>query len=167
MFYINKDKELNAELLQKMISRFNTNVLPQLKKYKNYYDGKQKILTKSYADADKPCSRTVINYTKNIADAYCGYMATPGYISYLSENDIEEIMNILRYNDYTAQDAALLLDALVYGVAAELMYIDTTGQVRFRAISPENCFGVCDDTLTGDLLYFVRMSKVMILNIIK
>lgn len=160
MFYINNNTELTAELLQKMINRYNISVLPQLEKNKNYYDGKQLILNKSYADAEKPCSRTVINYCKNIADAYAGYMATPGYISYLSENDIEVVMDILRYNDYNAADAALLLDALVYGVAAELMYIDAEGQTRFRNINPCQCFGVCDDSLTGDLLYFVRFYPV-------
>jgi len=87
-------------------------------------------------------------------------MATPGYISYLSDNDIEEVMNILKYNDYTAADASLLLDALVYGVGAELMYIDAAGQTRFRTINPTQCFGVCDDSLTGDLLYFVRYYPV-------
>ena len=139
-----------------MLNRFNVSVLPQLVKYKNYYDGKQAILNKTYADAEKPCSHTVINYMKSITDAYAGYIATPGYISYLSDNDIEEVMNILRYNDYNAADAALLLDALVYGVAAELMYIDADGQTRFRTINPQQCFAVCDDSLTGDLLYFVR-----------
>ena len=156
MFYINNNTELTAELLQKMLNRFNMSVLPQLLKNKNYYDGKQAILNKSYADADKPCSRTVINYCKNIADAYCGYMATPGYISYISDNDITDVMEILKYNDYNAADAALLLDALVYGVAAELMFIDAEGQTRFRNINPTQCFGICDDSLTGDLLYFVR-----------
>ena len=160
MFYINNNTELTAELLYKMINRFNLNVLPQLQKNKAYYDGKQAILSKTYADADKPCSRTVTNYCKNIADAYAGYMATPGYISYLSENNIEDIMNILRYNDYTAADSALLLDALIYGVGAELMYIDAVGQTRFRTINPTQCFGVCDDSLTGDLLYFVRYYPV-------
>lgn len=160
MFYLNKDTELNAALLQKMINRFNISVLPQLLKNKNYYDGKQLILNKSYADADKPCSRTVINYCKNIADAYAGYMATPGYISYLSDNDIEVVMDILKYNDYAAADASLLLDALIYGTGAELMFIDTEGQTRFRTINPTQCFGVCDDSLTGDLLYFVRFYPV-------
>ena len=103
-------------------------------KNKNYYDGKQQILNKTYADADKPCSRTVINYCKNIADAYCGYMATPGYISYISDNDITDIMEILKYNDFNAADASLLLDALIYGIGAELMYIDAAGQTRFRTI---------------------------------
>lgn len=160
MFYVNKNTNLDSLLLQKMISKFRVEVEPKLQRYKNYYDGKQAILNKAYADASKPCSRTVINYCKNIVDSYDGYLATPGYISYRSEQDIEDIMNILRYNDYAAEDADFLLDALIYGVAAELMYIDETGHTRFRLINPTTCFGVCDDSLTGDLLYFVRMYKV-------
>ena len=160
MFYINKNTELNAELLKKMISRFRIGVEPKLKKYKNYYDGIQAILNKSYTDTSKPCSKTVINYCKNIADSYCGYLASPGYISYSSEQDIEDVMDILRYNDYQAEDSDFLLDALVYGTAAELMYTDEAGKVRFRTINPLQCFAVYDDSLTGDLLYFVRMYPV-------
>ena len=160
MFYLNKTVELDANLLGKMINRFHVNEEPRLLKYKNYYDGIQKILQKSYPDASKPCSRTVINYCKNIVDSYAGYLATPGFISYKSDEDIEDIMDILRYNDYQYEDNAFLLDALIYGVAAELMYIDEQGKTRFRLINPTNCFAVCDDSLTGDLLYFVRMYKV-------
>lgn len=160
MFYVNKNTNLDSLLLQKMISKFRVEVEPKLQRYKNYYDGKQAILNKAYADASKPCSRTVINYCKNIVDSYDGYLATPGCISYRSEQDIDDIMNILRYNDYAAEDADFLLNALIYGIAAELMYIDETGHTRFRLINPTTCFGVCDDSLTGDLLYFVRMYKV-------
>lgn len=159
MFYINKDTELTKELLSKMINKFNIEVEPRLCKYKNYYDGIQKILNKRYSDTSKPCNRTVINYCKNIVDSYCGYLATPGYISYRSENNIDEIMNILRYNDYQAEDVEFLKNALTYGVACELMYIDSDSKTRFRQINPITCFGVYDDSLTSDLLYFVRMYK--------
>lgn len=159
-FYMSKEKELDIELLGKMINRFRLNVEPKLHKYKNYYDGLQNILKKSYADQSKPCNKTVINYCKNIVDSYCGYLATPGYISYSSQNDIEDIMNILRYNDYQSEDADFLLNALIYGTAAELMYIDSVGQTRFKLINPTTCFAVYDDSLAGDLLYFIRMYKV-------
>ena len=159
MFYLNKDTELDITLLNKMINRFRLNVQPRLEKYKNYYDGIQAILNKSYSDATKPCSKTVTNYCKNIVDSYCGYLASPGCISYSSNDDIEEVMNILKYNDYQAEDSDFLLNALIYGVSAELMYIDDSSQVRFRIINPTQCFGVYDDSLTGDLMYFVRMYK--------
>lgn len=160
MFYLNRNTELTVDLLHKMINRFNINVQPKLNKYKNYYDGIQAILNKSYADETKPCNKSVINYCKNIVDSYCGYLATPGFISYQSNDDIEDVMNILRYNDYQAEDSDLLLNALVYGVAAELMYLDERSQVRFRLINPTSCFGIYDDSLTGDLMYFVRMYQV-------
>lgn len=159
MFYINKNTTLNDTLLQKMINRFNTSVQPKLQKYKNYYDGLQSINHKEYTDKSKPCNKTVINYCKNIADSYCGYLASPGYISYISNNDIEDIMNILKYNDYQSEDSDFLLNAVIYGTAAELMYIDSQGKTRFRLINPLQCFGVYDDSLENDLLYFVRMYK--------
>lgn len=160
MFYINKNRELDAELLQKMLNKFFMEVKPKLKKYKDYYDGIQAILNKKYADANKASSKTVINYCKNIADSYCGYLASPGYISYSSNEDIEEVMNILRYNDYQAEDSDFLLDALVYGRAAELMYTDESSQVRFKLVNPAQCFAVYDDSLTGDLLHFVRFYPI-------
>lgn len=159
MFYLNPNVELDAALLKKMFNRFNLEVAPRLRKYKEYYDGKHEILKKSYADPSKPCNKTVINYMKNICDIYCGYLSSPGYITYSSADDIEDVMNILRYNDYQTQDGDFLLDALIYGVAAELMYIDEYAQVRFRSVNPLGCFGICDDSLTGDLLYFVRFYK--------
>ena len=160
MFYINKNTELTTELLNKMIQRFMTEDKPTLEKNKKYYDGIQAILNKSYTDESKPCNRTITNYCKNIADSYCGYLASPGYISYRSDEDIEDVMDILRYNDYQAEDSDFLLNALVYGRAAELMFTDEAGKVRFKLIDPTQCFAVCDDSLTGDLLHFVRMYKV-------
>lgn len=160
MFYLGRDRELTVDLLYKMLQRFQLTVRPRLEKYKNYYDGIQKILDKKYTDESKPCNKTVINYCKNIVDSYCGYLATPGHISYRSENDIAEIMDILRYNDFQSEDSDFLKDALVYSVAAELMYIDAEAKTRFKLINPLTCFGVYDNSLTADLLYFVRMYQV-------
>lgn len=160
MFYLNRETELSVELLQKMLNRFNLTVKPRLQRYKNYYDGKQAILNKAYADASKPCNKTVINYCKNIVDSYTGYLATPSFISYSSKNDINDIMEILRYNDYQSEDADFLMNALIYGTAAELMYIDNRGYTRFKQIDATQCFAVYDDSLSGDLLYFVRMYPV-------
>ena len=160
MYYLNKDAELSIELLQKMINRFTTDVKPKLAKNKKYYDGVQDILNKRYTDTSKPCNKVITNYCKNIADSYCGYLAAPGSISYRSEQDIEDVMEILRYNDFQAEDSEFLLNALVYGKAAELMYTDEIGKVRFRLIDPTKCFAVYDDSLKGDLLYFVRLYPV-------
>lgn len=159
MFYLNPSIELDAALLNKMFNRYILEVKPRLERYKDYYDGKHAILKKAYADPTKPCNKTVINYARQIVENYNGYISTPGYITYSSNEDIAEVMDILRYNDYQSEDSAFLRDALIYGVAAELMYLDENSQTRFRTINPLQCFGICDDTLTGDLMYFVRFYK--------
>ena len=160
MFYLDKKKELTPELLYKMINHFNLIVVPKLEKYKNYYDGIQEILKKKYSDESKPCNKTVINYCKNITDSYNGYLATPGHISYSSDSDITDIMDILRYNDFESQDSQLIHTALVHGVAHELMFIDSDAKTRFKLIDPLTCFGIYDNSLTADLLYFVRFYKM-------
>lgn len=160
MFYINREVELTPTLLQKMINRFQLNDFPRLKKYENYYNGVQAILNKAYNDPSKPCNKTVINYCKNIADSYCGYLSAPKCISYSSDNDIEEIMKVLRYNDFQEEDTRLTLDLLTYGTVAELMFIDGDGKTRFNLVSPLQCFGIFDDSLTCDLLYFVRWYRI-------
>lgn len=160
MFSVNKDKMIDIELLQKMISKFNLVEKPKLKKNKEYYEGEQNILKKSYSDVSKPCNKVVLNYCKNIADAYCGYLASPDHISYSSEEDITEIMDVLKYNDYQTQDSNFLLDALIHKVAYELMYIDEEGKVRFKLINPLQCFPIYDDSLNEDLIGFVRIYPV-------
>ena len=160
MFYLSRERELTPELLYKMINHFNLIVVPKLKKYKNYYDGIQEILKKTYSDESKPCNKTVINYCKNITDSYNGYLATPGHISYSSESDITDIMDILRYNDFESQDSQLIHTALVHGVSHELMFIDSDAKTRFKLIDPLTCFGIYDNSLTADLLYFVRFYKM-------
>lgn len=159
MFYLNKDTELTTSLLSKMLNAFQLNTYPRLKKYKDYYDGLQAIRNKSYEDASKPCNRTCTNFAKNITDSYCGYLASGGFISYTSDEDIADIMEVLNYNDYQCEDSEFLLNALIYGVAHELMYYDEDAKLRFRLINPLNSFGVFDDGLGNELQYFVRWYK--------
>lgn len=159
MFSINPATELTPDLLFKMMERFSVEVRPRLLNWKNYFEGQQAICNKSYNDASKPCNKVITNYCADIVSSYNGYIASPGYISYTSNNDISEIMDCLRYNDYQDEDSDFLNDALIYGVANELMYNDSEGRVRFRLINPLQSFGVFDDALTNDLLYFVRWYK--------
>lgn len=39
------------------------------------------------------------------------------------------------------------------------MYVDQDAKTRFKLINPTQCFGIYDDSLTNDLLYFVRIYK--------
>lgn len=159
MFTLSKNTELTKELLQKIINRFMTTELPKLQLWGNYYRGKHAILNKSYSDASKECNHIITNYCKIITDTYAGYICGKP-ISYSSNEDITDIQDTLNYNDSVAQDMSMITNALIYGVAYELQWIDKYSQVRYSQINPLNCFAIFDNTLDCELLYFVRWYKL-------
>lgn len=155
MFYISKDTELTTELLQKIMDKFTTYTQPKLKKWKDYYDGKHAILQKSYADESKVCNRIVTNYTKIITDTYSGYICGKP-VTYSSNDDITDVQEVINYNDDNAENIAFCTNALIYGVAYELQWLDKDSKTRYSQVSPLNAFAVYDNTLDNNLLYFVR-----------
>ena len=155
MFYINKDTELTADLLQKLFNKFNMNFLPQLQKYDNYYKGKHVILNKVYNDPSKPCNRIVTNYCKIIVDTYSGYICGKP-VTYTSNNNIDDVQEVINYNDDKSENISWCTNALIYGIAYELKWLDKSAQVRYSQVSPLQAFPIYDNTLDCELLYFVR-----------
>lgn len=155
MFCINRDTELTTDLLSRIISKFTLNEQPKLQKWKNYYDGKHAIVNKSYADATKECNHIVTNYCKIITDTYNGYIVGKP-VSYVSNNDIGDVQEVINYNDSDAEDTQWLNNALIYGIGYELQWIDSDAQVRYSQVNPLNAFAIYDNTLDCELLYFVR-----------
>lgn len=158
MFYIDKDTELTAALLQKMINKFNFTTLSNLQKWDNYYKGKHIILNKTYKDESKECNHIVTNYCKIIADTYSGYICGKP-VSYTSNDDIAEIQEAINYNDDNSENISWCTNALVYGVGYELQWIDKNAQVRYSQVNPLSCFAIYDNTLDCELLHFVRWYK--------
>lgn len=158
MIYLNKNTPLTTDLLHKLINHYQLNTLPQLIKWDNYYKGKHKILNKTYGDQSKACNHIVTNFCKIIADTYSGYICGKP-ISYTSADDIEDVQKCLNYNDSAAADMAFITNALTYGVAYELQWLDKYAQVRYTQISPLSAFAVFDNSLDCELLYFVRWYK--------
>lgn len=158
MFYINKETSLTPELIQKMISKYVLNDLPKLEKWKNYYNGKHIILNKSYKDTTKPCNRIVTNFAKIIVDTYGGYICGKP-VAYTSNDDIADLQEAINYNDSNSADMSFCRNALTYGVAYELQWLDVNSQVRFSQVSPINSFAVYDNSLDCEMLYFFRWYK--------
>ena len=156
MYLLEPNAELNLDYLGKCLISFQTKDLPILNRYKKYWDGKQRILQKVQQEG-KPCNRTVINYCKEIVDNYKGYICGVP-VTYDGEN-LDELIDILRYNDVDSEDSDLLEDALVYGVAYEICYIDENSKQRFRSFDPRQCVPIYDNTLENDLLYLVRFYR--------
>lgn len=152
--------EITRENLLEFLGEFRQHELPRLKKYKNYYDGNQEILLKKgqMQDKTKPCNMEVTNFCDNIVNNYQGYLAGRDIV-YSSDKDISEIQEILNYNDNRTEDAELLREALIYGRAFELMYIDEEGKQRFRKLDSRSTFAIYNNKIDQELLGVVRFYR--------
>lgn len=100
-------------------------------------------------------SRIVVNYCKDIVDNYSGYL-TGKDITYTSTEDISNIQDILNYNDVSAEDKDLLLNALIHGIAYEQCWIDEDGQQRFATLDPCEVIPVYYNDLEQKLACVIR-----------
>ena len=155
MFNINRNEELTVDKISRIIQSFELSEKIKLQKYYDYFRGKQVILNKSYADSSKPCNHIVKNYCFSIVNNYQGYIAGVP-ITYTANEDITSLIDVFNYNDIENADSALLRNALIFGVAYEICYIDEDAKQRFKVIDSRECIPVYDDTLNEDLLYMIR-----------
>ena len=107
------------------------------------------------SDTSKPCNRIVTNYCYNVVSNYQGYL-TGQDITYTSTEDISAIQDILNYNDVSATDNELLRNALIFGRAFEINYIDEDKKQRFKVLDSRECIPIYDNTLNQELLYVIR-----------
>ena len=112
-------------------------------------------MKKQATDLGKPANKVVVNYCYNIVQNYRGYL-TGIDIAYSSDKDIDQVFEVLNYNDVKQEDSNYLQDALVYGCAYEIAYIDEWGKHRFKTLDPKNVIPIHDDTLDQDLVYCIR-----------
>lgn len=158
MFLLDKEQMLTETLLGKIIQQFMLKDQVRLNKYWNYYKGNQEIMKKVATDIGKPCNKIITNYCYNIAQNYQGYIAGIP-ITYSSINDFSAIQDVLNYNDVRNEDSEYLRNALIFGRAFEINYIDEEGKQRFKVLDSRNCIPVYDTSLNNDLLYVIRFYK--------
>lgn len=155
MILIEPDMQLTPEQVGLIVMRHVSSEMPKLSKYRKYFDGEQAIMGKTYNDSTKPCNRIVTNYCDNIVNNYNGYL-TGLPVSYNSQDNIDDIQEVLKYNDAAAKDGAFLRSSLIYGKSYELHYVDEYGKPRFDLIDTREGIPVYANTITRDILYFIR-----------
>ncbi|MCI9597365.1 MAG: phage portal protein [Firmicutes bacterium] len=155
IFRMDRNTRITGPLVSKIIDNFLSLHRPRLQRYLNYYDGKQDILNKRYADETKPCNKIVTNYCFNIVQNYAGYL-TGIPISYKSQQDIDSVQDVLNYNDVHNEDDEFLKNALIHGVAYEVCYCDEEGRQRFKLFDSRECVPVHTNDLAEDLLFLIH-----------
>lgn len=158
MFRLNKNEILTLEMVSKIIQTFETTEKVKLNKYYDYFKGNQAIQNKTHADASKPCNKITKNYCNSIVNNYLGYI-TGKPITYNAVDDISNLMAVLNLNDYENADSMLLRNALIFGIAYEIHYVDENVKTKFKVLDSREIIPVYDDTLNEELLYMIRYFK--------
>lgn len=156
MYRLSTDRVLTADMVVKYIEKNRAEVARRQKLY-NYYLGKHDILNRSMSDATKPNNKVVHPYAKYITNLMTGYfMGDP--VKYKSEDEafIEVLTDLYNYNDEAAENSQLAKDASIFGEAYEMLYLDENTDIRFCKVDPTNCIPIYDNTIEGELLYFIR-----------
>lgn len=157
---------LSMEKITDFIRKFQQYELPRLERYAKYYRGDQDIMRKTVKDSTKPCNRIVTNFCYNIVTNYQGYL-TGQDITYSSPEDISAIVDVLSYNDVRTEDNELLRQALIFGKAYEVCYIDEDNKQRFKVFDARQCFAIYDNTLSQNLLAVVRFYPIDVFDLTK
>lgn len=162
--YLDKDDELTVKRLSKIIQYHRTHILPEMMLNKGYYDGTgQQIMSRVYEDETKPNNKIVKNYCKTIVENFRGYICglPITYSPVDTEKEIWPLINVLKANDYQNSDSEWLKNALIYGVAPQLCYINERQEKRFKNINPEQVIPVYSADLDEELLYVIYYYPVI------
>lgn len=159
MLRIDKDVVITPQILKRVIDG-HAGEAARLTKLERYYLSKNDILNRQMADPTKPNNKIVNPYASYITDTLTGYfMGTPVSYTSLDKTALEGLQEVFKYNDEADENTELAKTASIYGVAYELLYVDENGDLRFKMLDPKECIPVYDNTLEGDLLYFIRYYK--------
>ena len=157
-----KGEELTPQIVGKVIRKYQEKVLPMLDKANGYFEGRgQAIMHRANPDPSRPNNKIVKNYCKTIVENFQGYLTgNPVSYSGVDDTDISSIQDVLDANDVINADSEFLQDALVYGIAYELCYINEGSEKKFKNVDARNVVPIYSNDLDEDLLYCVYFYPV-------
>ena len=156
--FIDREDDLNSKRLTKIIRYHREHILPELKFNKGYYDGTgQQIMNRVLEDTSKPNNKIVKNYCKTIVENFRGYICgiPITYSPVETGKEIWQLIDVLKSNDYQNSDSEWLKNALIYGFAPQLCYINEKQEKRFKNLSPEQVIPIYSADLDEELLYVI------------
>lgn len=158
MITLNNIDELTEEVISRIIDVHKANELPRLMKLERYYENQNDIMRRVMNDSTKPNNKVANSYPSYITDTLVGYFIGEP-ITYNCENKelLEQLNNVLEYNDEADENSELAKDASIYGVAYEELYVSDEDQMlRFKRLDPKEVIPIYDKSIEENLLCVLR-----------
>ena len=127
---------MTPDKILKKIRRFEETEQPRLNRLYENYIGKYEILNAVKEDG-KPNNRLVNNFARKIVNDTVGYyLGEPVKYSIEDNAFSDKIKAITEYNDDAFHNTIIGEDLSCFGKAAEIVYYDEDGQIRYSKINP-------------------------------
>ena len=147
---------LSIERIQRELATWDVS---RLQKLKDYYDGKHDILSRTM-DAGKPNNKLVHNYPSYIVDVFQGYFIGNPVVYSGDEKTLEAMQDIFNYNDEQDENSEIARQAGIFGRGGEVLYIDESGQVRFRYCDPLSLKIIYDNSIDPQIIGAIRKYSI-------
>lgn len=154
--FLDDDGTISSKLLFSCIKEHRVEVEARLNKLNEYYDGKHKILDRTFKNKSIPNNKIVCNHAEYISDIATGYVfGVP--ITYSGDGSKELNANFTEI-DEDSHNNELALDLSIFGRAYEYLYMnnDEKSRVELAVLSPLNTFLVVDNTVKEKPMFAVH-----------
>lgn len=156
MYYIDKTENLTLEKVEKYIEDYKYRYLPRLLQNKRYYDCKNDaIMNRTFTDVTKPNNKVSTPWAKYISTLISGYFMGKPITYDTQQEDLKNIVAGFTTNEI-AHNQSVERDCSIYGIGAELVFINENKEVQFEKLDPTTIIPIYSTAITKELLYCIR-----------
>lgn len=156
MYFIDKDKKLTIEGIEKYIEDFRFRYQPRMLKNKRYFDGKNdEIRNRSFADTTKPNNKIATPWSEFIINLVSGYFAGKAVTYDTQSKELRDILSRYAIKE-VSHNQSIAKDCAIYGIGVELLFINENKQAQFEKIEPSTVIPIYSTDITKELLYCIR-----------
>lgn len=156
MYYIDKQEDLTLEKIEKYIEDYKYKYLPRLLKNKRYYDCKNDtIMNRTFVDTTKPNNKIATPWAKYISTLIAGFFSGKPITYDTQQEKLKDIITGFTTKEI-AHNQSVEKDCSIFGIGAELLFINENKQVQFEKLDPTTVIPIYSTAITKELLYCIR-----------
>jgi SPP1 family phage portal protein len=123
----------------------------------DYFYGKHEILNRRFEDKTKPNNHVMCNIPKYIVQVRTGFFSSsPLSLESINQDFIEDIRDVLDYNDFKQVFNQLDTYCAIYGHSFLVLYINDEGRIAFTPQKPTDWIMVRDNSLEQKEKFAIR-----------
>ncbi|MHC1750725.1 MAG: phage portal protein [Cellulosilyticaceae bacterium] len=156
MYFLKKGVSLSIEMVNKYIDNYKIIYLPKLIKNKRYYDVKNDtIMNRAFQDPTKPNNKYATSWSKYITTLISGYFMGKPVTYATGQEDLQKFISDNNAKEIS-HNQSIEKDCSIYGLAAELLYVDVNKNVKYEKINPCGVIPIYSTSITKEILYCIR-----------